>query len=64
VIGAALKRDVSLVPLPAAGLKLDAWSKRSAPCRLSRLCVQESCTNSDWYFVRSDSCQSGRRNVT
>ena len=45
------RRDV--VPLPSAGLKLHARSYRSAPCSVSRLRVQVSCTNADCVSVRS-----------
>src|SRR5437773_4629041 len=63
VIGAALNRDVTVVPLFSAGLKLQARSYRKAPCNVRRPRVQESCTNTDDVSVRSATCHIGSRKV-
>src|SRR5262245_42337318 len=63
VIAAALNADTLVVPLPSAGLKLQARSYRSAACSVRRDLVQVSWTNTDAVSVRSDAVQFGRRNV-
>src|SRR5438552_19190288 len=63
VMGAALKREATVVPLPSAGLKLHARSYRRAPCSVRRLRVHVSSTNADAVPVRSEACHIGSRYV-